>query len=316
MDEAAQQPTPETSSPGPLPGLVNRWAVDLKTPEPALGVVPMPAKVSDAICIVMANMEAVAKSGKNEHGRYNFASTDDIYAALTKKMGDARLAITALEDEWAMVESKTADGKPARWLRIRYLFLLSCAGENWIEPRNRRTIFIQITGPQTFQAAESYCWKQYLRGLFKVPTGDKDLDELPENYEFNPVRFSQPIPPTPSEADLIAERQRIADLTRAQAVGSAPPDPQSEEQPAAEEPKEVPSKEQAKPEPNLDEAVRGITAYLAKASKANYVAEAVERFYKTFDGKISADIDDAVQTAHDNAMARIEMLAKNGGQKK
>lgn len=316
MDEQKeQQQGVETGGPEPMPGLVHRWAIDLKPPQPELGVVPMPAKVSDAICIVMANMESVAKSGKNTHGNYNFASTDDIYAALTKKMGDARLAITALEDEWAMVESKNADGKPARWLRIRYLFLLSCAGDNWIEPRNRRTIFIQITGPQTFQAAESYCWKQYLRGLFKVPTGDKDLDELPENYEFNPVRFSQPVPPSPSEADLIAERARIAELTKAKAVEEAKP---QVTEAVKDDPVDTPPETvaQEKPTPNFEASVRAIKDYLAKVNKAENADTAVDRFFSTFDGKITTEIDDEVRTAYDNAIARIEMAAKNAPPRK
>jgi hypothetical protein len=35
-----------------------------------------------------------------------------------------------------------------------------------------------VTGPQTFGAAESYVRKAFMRGLYMVPTGEKDGDEL------------------------------------------------------------------------------------------------------------------------------------------
>jgi hypothetical protein len=35
-----------------------------------------------------------------------------------------------------------------------------------------------VTGPQTFGAAESYVRKAFMRGLYMVPTGEKDGDEV------------------------------------------------------------------------------------------------------------------------------------------
>ncbi len=151
-----------------------------------------------AICAVMSTLEAVKKSQNNKHGGYAFASTDDIYAAVTKKMGEVGLVCLALEDGKPEIERfPDKDGHPKPWLKVAYCFVLATEEATWIHPDSRRSLFIQITGPQTFQAAQSYCEKSFLRSLFKIPTGDMDLDSLPEGYEYNPIFKDRPVAPPP-----------------------------------------------------------------------------------------------------------------------
>lgn len=144
----------------------------------------IPGSIVKAICEIKQTLHAVAKSNKNSHGGYSFASTDDIYAALTKKMGEVGLLIMPLEvsTEVKRVETTDKDGKPkiAQWLNVVYQFVLATADATWSEPNSKRTLFIQITGPQSFQAAASFAEKAYLRSLFKLPTGDQDLDSMPQ----------------------------------------------------------------------------------------------------------------------------------------
>ena len=58
--------------------------------------------------------------------------------------------------------------------------MLATEEGTWSDANARRTLFIQVTGAQTFQAAQSYAEKSYLRSLFKLPTGDMDLDGMPQ----------------------------------------------------------------------------------------------------------------------------------------
>lgn len=141
----------------------------------------IPASIVKAICQIQATMQAVAKSNRNAHGGYNFSSTDDIYAALTKKMGEVGLVIMALEvgePEFKRIEGK--DGKTAQWLSVVYQFVLATEEATWSDPKSKRTLVLQVTGAQTFQAAQSFAEKAYMRSLFKVPTGDVDLDSMPQ----------------------------------------------------------------------------------------------------------------------------------------
>jgi len=155
---------------------------------------PIPGSIVKAVCSVMAASAAVNKSQKNQHGGYMFASTDDIYAAVTRKMGEAGLICLCLEETPPKLERFEKEGKISQWMNISYTFVLATADATWTDKRSRRTLFIQITGPQTFQAAQSYAEKSYLRSLFKIPTGDMDLDSLPDGFEYNSVNRRPPRP--------------------------------------------------------------------------------------------------------------------------
>lgn len=142
-------------------------------------VAPIPPSIVRAVCALQATLEAVRKSGRNQHGGYQFASTDDIYAAITRKMGEVGLMILPLEEVAETVRIEK-EGKTQQWLRAVFSFVVATEEATWHDPRSRRTLFIQVTGPQTFQAAQSYVEKAYLRSLFKIPTGDMDLDSMPQ----------------------------------------------------------------------------------------------------------------------------------------
>lgn len=144
---------------------------------------PMPAAIVKAICRVQATIDAVEKSQYNKQGGYKFASTDDIYAAVARKFGEAGLMIYPLElsqPEIKRVEKTNKEGDlvVSQWGQFHFGYVLATEDASWFHPASSRTIFIQILGPQSFNAAESYCQKQFLRGLLKLPTGDMDLDSL------------------------------------------------------------------------------------------------------------------------------------------
>lgn len=140
----------------------------------------IPPSIVAAILHVKAKVEPVKKSQRNSHGGYQFASTDDIYAATTRLMAEAGLVIMPLEAAPPEIVKNEKDGKTSQWGKFTFSFVLATKDATWSDPCLRRTLFIQITGPQTFQAAESYAVKTLLRSLFKLPTGDMDLDSVAE----------------------------------------------------------------------------------------------------------------------------------------
>jgi ERF superfamily protein len=152
-----------------------------ETSAPVCGhVAPIPGSIVKAICRIMASVDAIKKSQRNAHGGYNYASTDDIYAEITRKMGEVGLAILCLEEEPPKIERVEKDSKTSQWGRFVFSFVLATEEATWSDPRSRRSIFLQITGPQAHMAAQSYCEKSFMRSTFKLATGDMDLDGLPQ----------------------------------------------------------------------------------------------------------------------------------------
>lgn len=169
-------------------------------------VTPIPASIVKAVCAVQAGMQAVKKSQQNRHGGYSYASADDIYAALTLKMADAGLLSLCLEEHEPEIKEVIKDSidkasgekisSRQQWMKVSFTFVLATEEDTWTDPRARRTLIIQITGPQTFQAAQSYAEKSWLRSTFKIATGDMDLDGLAQDGdgEFEPGESSGPRP--------------------------------------------------------------------------------------------------------------------------
>lgn len=157
----------------------------------------VPGSIVKAICAIQETLESVKKSQKNNHDGYFFSSTDDIYAALTQKMGKVGLLCLCLESETEIQRHQNKQGVETPWLRVTFNFVLATQDDTWSDPNSKRTILVRLTGPQTFQAAQSFAEKAYLRSLFKIPTGDMDLDALPADYEYSPIFSQATTPPTP-----------------------------------------------------------------------------------------------------------------------
>ena len=140
---------------------------------------------------IMSAVQSVPKSQKNQHGGYMFASTDDIYAATTHKMGECGLVIITREDSCEIVrvekEERRRSGRASRFHSCSPLL------KEHGPIQARRTLYIQVTGAQTFQAAQSYAEKSFMRSLFKLPTGDMDLDGMPQGEtEEDQIGLNQP----------------------------------------------------------------------------------------------------------------------------
>lgn len=146
--------------------------------------IQIPKDIAKAVCAIMASVEAVKKSQKNSHGGYMFASTDDIYAAVTRKMGEVGLMILPLQTEHEIkrIEKTDKGGQLviSQWLSVTYQMVLATADATWTDKHCVRSVYCQYTGPQTHQSAESYAKKQFLRSLIQLPTGDMDLDAMPQ----------------------------------------------------------------------------------------------------------------------------------------
>lgn len=140
----------------------------------ALAMPPaMPPVIAAAIVAVKKQVKQLDADDQNKHGGYNFVSVDKFYAIIGKIMAEAGLALL-IDETSTEVRGSDKTGNP--WLFAQYT--LSFMHETGAMSAGlRRSIALPISGPQAFGAAQSYIEKQFLRQVFKVPTGDKDADD-------------------------------------------------------------------------------------------------------------------------------------------
>jgi hypothetical protein len=170
----------------------------------------MPPAIAAAIVAVKKQVRQLGVNERNDHGKYGYVSVDKFYATIGPMMAEAGLALLIDETESEVKEGKS--GSP--WLFVQYtLAFLHESGV--VSAPMRRSLAMPINGPQTYGAAQSYIEKQFLRQVFKIPTGDKDADETAQGDDApargRSVPRRQEAAPAPSDAAAEA-RQQVREL--------------------------------------------------------------------------------------------------------
>jgi len=181
--------------------------------DPTTGEVraPMPAPIAKAIIAVKMQVRQLGSDEKNEHGGYRYVSVDKFYERIGPLMAAAGLALLIDETETDVRVSETTDrqGNLRRtpWLFANYT-LAFMHEDGSVSQSMRRSLAMPITGPQSYGAAQSYVEKQFLRQIFKIPTGEKDADEVAQG-EDAPSR-GRPAPQSANGARSAPARQQAA----------------------------------------------------------------------------------------------------------
>jgi hypothetical protein len=134
-------------------------------------VQPIPADIVAAILSVKVRITKIAHDAENKHGGYTYASGDAIYDALRKLMAEHGLIVLAMETGC----EKAGDGKT---IKATFQFILATEKSTWTHSHNTRTQYQPWMGAQTFQAAQSYAEKAFLKSLFKLSTGEPDTETV------------------------------------------------------------------------------------------------------------------------------------------
>lgn len=124
-------------------------------------------------------MKALGTLGKdnerNDAGaRYSYASIDDFIQHVRGHCGEAGLAIIPDEARDAETQEVTKkDGKSTVMWNARFAFYLIHESGASYGPIHK-CVMVPATGAQSAGSAQSYALKQFMRGLFLIPTGDAD----------------------------------------------------------------------------------------------------------------------------------------------
>lgn len=163
-----------------------------------------PEPIAKAVIAVMASLGTLAKDNENKFDKYDYASIDDFILFVRGHCIKAGLFIIpneAAEPELRDVTKK--DGKPMAMWWSRFAFYLVHESGAIADPIFK-TVMVQASGAQSAGSAQSYALKQLMRGLFQIPTGDKD----------DPDKESHPI--SAERGDRETDLQRTAGRIRRQ----------------------------------------------------------------------------------------------------
>ena len=173
---------------------------------------PMPPEIANALNEVSSGAVKLYKGNRNEFANYNFAGIDDFLEVYGKVLAEAGLTII-MDEIKEKVDNKV--------LTLVFNFILiHKSGKMWSHPL-RRTIRVDPRGAQAYGTAQSYALKQFLRGLFMIPTGEDkhmvaspDADSLPAHDLDNKLEFQ----PNKKIAKLQVVSQKIEEKSEVDRV--------------------------------------------------------------------------------------------------
>lgn len=177
--------------------------VPLATMEPRRWRSSMPPAIAKAIISVNKKVKSLPKDDENKFARFRYTSVDAFYEAIGPLMAEAGIFVFCDEVETQIVRREGMDdqgrSRITNWLVTKYeLLVYHESGAGW-GPICRQ-MMVAATGPQAYGVGQSYVEKYFLRGLFKVPTGEGDADaepktELPQTR--GATRTARPMAPPP-----------------------------------------------------------------------------------------------------------------------
>lgn len=145
---------------------------------------------------VMGEVQRVAKTGRNEFHRYDYATEADIVASVRGGMAERLVVLVPSIEKIDWTERLDGKGKSVKiaTLTVRFTFLdgesdqkIEFVGMGQGEDASDKAIYKAMTG------AEKYA----LLKFFLIPTGDDPEDDTPPQRKATPPK-SQPPPSKPS----------------------------------------------------------------------------------------------------------------------
>lgn len=139
----------------------------------------MPAEIAKAIITVKKNVHAITKDKENSQGNYKYASVDQFYDEIREAMADAGVFTMTHEVSSSVATKEVTDN----WGKTKRSNWLTCVYHIWLYHESGveygpipREITVVASGPQANASAESFITKYFLRNLFKIATGDIEVD--------------------------------------------------------------------------------------------------------------------------------------------
>ena len=138
---------------------------------------PPGTSITGRVVAVKLEIRPVAKNGYNSHGKYKHSTIDDVYHEVRPLLAKHGLDLRTTIEEYNVTKVPRDDGR-GDGTRLDFTFSMgfdSVDGDT--EPRDIRYLSLPLTGPQTFEIAQSFAAKQYLRARLQLETGDFESED-------------------------------------------------------------------------------------------------------------------------------------------
>jgi len=149
-----------------------------------------PKVISNALHQVQSKVTRLVHDSENQFANYHYVSIDAYYEAVRPWLTEAGLMLIPNESEAQI----SPDGKTQKV--VFQFWVMHKDGEIWEVPI-QRTVYLPYTGAQSSGSALSYAEKFVMRTLFKIPTGETEVEAQ------EPLTTGSTLPPA-QDADALS----------------------------------------------------------------------------------------------------------------
>ena len=179
---------------------------NLSDERPSAGQIPK--ELAEAIIRVMAGVTRLERTEENKFARYKYTSIDGFLELTGQLCAAAGLFVLSTETDVEITQAPRADKDGiANFLTIRWAFTLVHASGASYGPLYR-TVTVAAAGPQAYGSSQSYALKQFMRGLFQIPTGDNDDPDNGQKHQLPEGR--RPAPSSSATTSQMQTNQKTA----------------------------------------------------------------------------------------------------------
>jgi len=147
--------------------------------------------IHQAVASAIGEVIQLGKSERNKFDGYNFVSIDKFLSLVNPICAKNGLFPCTSQTGIETYENTSSQGKISTWARFSFEIVLNHASGQTLPP-SKITVSVAMNGAQASGSAQSYALKQFFRGMFMIPTGDKDDADFsatePHNAPDKPAR--------------------------------------------------------------------------------------------------------------------------------
>ena len=169
--------------------------------------------IHQAIASAIGDVKKVGKADRNKFDGYDFASIDKFLELVNPICATHGLFPFIDQENFELYENTNSKGGKSTWCRFMFLVSLFHSSGEQFGP-TRMMVSVPMSGAQSSGSAQSYALKQFFRGLFMIPTGDKDDADLQPNEQHH-------APTGPSAKDINEAKTALLEAISKDALRTA-----------------------------------------------------------------------------------------------
>jgi hypothetical protein len=152
--------------------------------------------IFEAVALAIGEVKQLGKSERNKFDGYDFVSIDKFLALVNPICAAHGLFPHPSQTNVELYENTNSKGGKSMWARFYFDITLHHSSGEALPP-SKIMVAVPMNGAQASGSAQSYALKQFFRGMFMIPTGDKDDADFAATEQHT-------APPLPSAGEIKA----------------------------------------------------------------------------------------------------------------